>query len=56
MLMYNIDWDMMEYRWFGSDLDMCLWMVQEFCNNVLDMIGDSLCDIQMDNLEWLIME
>lgn len=54
--MYNTDWDTMEYRWFGSDLDMRLRMVYELCNNVLDMTGDSLCDIQTDNSERLITE
>ena len=55
-LLYNIHWDKMERSWFGSDLGKCFWMVWELCNNVLDMIGDSLCDIQMDRSDGLIME
>lgn len=55
-LLYNIDWDKMEHSWFGSDLGKHLRMVWELYNSVLDMTGDSLCDIQMDRSDGLIME
>lgn len=54
--MYSTDWDTMEHSWFGSDSDKRLRILWELCNNVLDMIGDNLCDIQTDNSEQLITE
>lgn len=55
-MLYNTDWDKMEHSWFGSNLDKRLRMVWELCNNVLDMIGDSLCDIQTDRSEGMMTE
>ena len=55
-MLYNTDWDKMEHSWFGSNLDKRLWMVWELCNNALDMIGDSSCDIQTDRSEGMITE
>ena len=55
-LLYNTDWDTMENSLFGSNLDKRLRMVCELCNNVLDMTGDSLCDIQTDSSEGMITE
>lgn len=47
-LLYNTDWDKMERSWFDSDLDKRWQLDWELYNNLLDMTGDSLCDIQTD--------
>jgi len=55
-LLYNTDWDKMERSWFDSDLDKRWRLDWELYNNLLDMTGDSLCDIQTDRSDGLIME
>lgn len=55
-LLYNTDWDKMERSWFDTDLDKRWRLDWELYNNLLDMTGDSLFDIQTDRSDGLIME